>query len=128
MRVGDLSKSGQWFRNEFPGVAEVVPVPLLLGLPFALEVALALLARRVKPRCPPLVALRALRGRRRLVGLSPTPPGIVRLRGSAALLVASSSMICTSIQGSSIDVVAEGLRVRETSQQRAVREMLAPSG
>ncbi len=75
VRVGDLSKSGRWFRSEFPGVAEVVPAPLLLGLPFALEVALALLARRVKPRCPPLVALRALRGRQRLAGLLPYSAG-----------------------------------------------------
>ena len=44
----------------------------------------------------PLIALRALRGRQRLVVLSPTLRGIARLRRSAALLVASSCMIGTS--------------------------------
>ena len=77
VRVGDLSKSGRWFRSEFPGVAEVVPAPLLLGLPFALEVALALLARRVKHReCPPLwgYARPAQSARRWQRLLSDTPP------------------------------------------------------
>ncbi len=48
------------------------------------------------PERVPLVALRALRGRQRRVGLSPAPPGIARLRRAEALLVASSSIIRTS--------------------------------
>ena len=66
--------------------------------PGAFEAALALLARWVEHRglqaSAPLVALRALRGRQRLPGPFPYyRAGIARLRCSAALLAASSSMI-----------------------------------
>ncbi len=71
--------------------------------PGAFEAALALLARRVEHRglqaSAHLVALHVLRGRQRLAGLSPTLPGIARLRRSAALLAACSSMIGASIEG-----------------------------
>ncbi len=46
-----------------------------------------------------LIALRALRGRQRLAGLSPVRAGIARQRLTTALLVASSFMIGASIQG-----------------------------
>ena len=75
-----------------------------------------------------LVALRALRGPQRLVGLCPTAPGIVWLRRSAALLVASSSMIGASIEGLPIDGVGECLRVCGTSQQSAVISMVDTLG
>ncbi len=55
--------------------------------------------RAPRPPGAVVVALRALRGPERLAVLSPTLPGIARLRRSAALLVASGSMIGASLEG-----------------------------
>ncbi len=97
---------------------------------YRVEAALALLAHRVEHRDPGAASLLCVRSE--AVSASRASAllraGIVWLRRSAVLLVASSSMIRTSIQGSFIDVVGECLRVCETSQQRAVISMLDPSG
>ena len=87
--------------------------------------ALALLARLVKHRDPGAASLLCVRSE--AVSASRASPllraGFARLRRSAALLVASSSMIGASIEGSPIDGVGECLRVCETSHQSAVISM-----
>ncbi len=97
---------------------------------YRVEAALALLAHRVEHRDPGAASLLCVRSE--ALSASRASPllraGFARLRRSAALVVASSSMIRASIQGSPIDVVGECLRVCETSRKSAVISMVDTSG